>query len=260
LKDSTFFARLKRSLTRIYLRVKFFGFRYRCPFCIGGFREFHSAGFPFPILKEVDVIAAGYREHVRCPMCNSSNRERSIFLFLQSQGFFSGDKELRVLHIAPERALQKFMKRLPKMTHTSIDLASPSADMAMDINQLVFPNETFDLVICNNVLEHIPDDVHAMREIFRVLKGGGWALLMVPIATKLQKTFEDDSVTTESERERVFGQSDHVRIYAMDFEDRVREAGFDVERMLPERFLNKEQISEYAIDSREAIYWATKNG
>lgn len=232
-----------------------FGFRYNCPFCIGGFSDFYSAGFSFPVLKEMDVISAGYREHVRCPMCNSSNRERLMYLFLKSKGYLEKQSKYSVLHIAPEKSLQTMWKRLKNVKHLSIDLSSPIADQHMDISDLQLKDSTFDLVVCSNVLEHIIDDVGAMRELRRVLVSEGNALLMVPISTKLIHTYEDDSVIAPEDRERVFGQSDHVRIYALDFIDRAKKAGFDVHQVLPGEFLSEKDIEKYAIDPRESLFW-----
>ena len=112
--------------------------------------------------------------------------------------------------------------------YLTADLNPEGVMVKMDITDIDYPDSTFDTIICNHVLEHIIDDHKAMSELHRVLKPGGWAILQVPISFSLDKTFEDASVTAPEEREQVFGQCDHVRIYAPDYIDRLEQAGFQV--------------------------------
>lgn len=246
-----------RRLSAYYMRVKYFGWKYRCPFCGGSYRRFYPAGFDFPVLKEQDIVGAGLRENVRCPGCSSSNRERLIYLYLANEKG-SNDRTLSVLHVAPEPRLQRLLKGRPNITHVSVDIASPDADRKMDIRKLEFPDESFDIVLCNHVLEHVPEDDVAMKEILRVLRPGGFAILQVPISLKLERTFEDPTVTDPKERERVFGQSDHIRIYARDYRDRLARAGFSVEVLDYAGKLGKEATMKYSLDPRESLYIATK--
>ena len=120
------------------------------------------------------------------------------------------------------------------MDYLSIDLAEGAAMVRMDVTNLGLPDDSFDVIYCSHVMEHIPDDRRAMRELHRVLRPGGWAVLQVPILR--ETTFEDSSVTAPEDRERVFGQWDHVRVYGRDYVHRLSEAGFDVrEDSLPEQ-------------------------
>jgi predicted SAM-dependent methyltransferase len=135
-----------------------------------------------------------------------------------------------VLHVAPERPLQRLVSTVANIDYYSADIASQDVMVRVDITKIPFPDASFDVIICNHVLEHIIDDPKAMRELRRVLKTGGWAILQVPVSLKLQATYEDASITTISGRETAFGQGDHVRIYAMDdYVDRLTRAGFAVE-------------------------------
>lgn len=229
-----------------------------CPICSRSYREFYSAGFDFPVLTELDVVGGGLREGVRCPGCNSGDRERLFFLYLQNE-LKVGTKNVRILHVAPEASVQQFLKSCKNITHESVDLNSPRADKKMDVQSLAYDSGTFDIVICNHVLEHIIDDVRAMRELHRVLKDGGTAILQVPISLKLTETLEDPEVVSESDRERVFGQSDHVRIYAQDYKDRLVNSGFSVKVIPYAHELGEELTKKYALNPREDLYVCTKS-
>ncbi|MEK9177352.1 MAG: methyltransferase domain-containing protein [Patescibacteria group bacterium] len=245
-----FFTTLKRT----YGLWKTFGFAYACPLCGWHARYFYPAGFDFPVLSRYQVISAGRRKNVRCPRCNSSARERLIYLFLKRRtGAFSNP--LDILHIAPEKNLQHTLKRRSRGTHISGDIEPGAADTTFDIQKIPFANERFDLVICSHVLEHIIDDARAMHELYRVLRSGGIAILQVPYSPLLTKTFEDPRVQRPGERERVFGQSDHVRIYGTDYPDRLRKAGFIVEMIFPNAFLSEKEIKKYALDPQEPIFF-----
>ncbi len=248
---------LKKYLTKTYLFFKFFGFKYKCPFCGGHFNTFYSAGFDFEVIKQLKIVSAGKRDNVRCPRCNSSDRERMIYLYLKDNtDYFT--KKCNVLHIAPEKNLQRVFKGIKNIKHISVDLASPLADKKMDILNLQFSDNYFDLVVCSHVLEHIMDDVTAMKELFRVCKTGGMTIILVPIALQLTKTLEDEEVLTETDREKVFGQSDHVRVYAMDIVERLDAAGFVVEALQFSESIGEQKIKKYSIDENEIIFLSRK--
>lgn len=141
-----------------------------------------------------------------------------------------GETPLRVLHVAPERGLGRRIRRLSNIEYLAVDLDGRQGAMRLDVTDLPFRSE-FDLVLCSHVLEHIPDDRRALAEIWRVLDVGGVAILQHPIDRNRAETFEDFAITSPEERERVFFQFDHVRIYGRDIEDRFSEAGFRFERV-----------------------------
>lgn len=208
-------------------KLRFFGTRYNCPICDSNLRRFRPYGFKFPVLAEKKVIGGGYRLNARCPVCRSADRERLLYLYLSNKtGIF--DKPVKLLHVAPEPGLSTVFRRQKNIDYLTADLNSDSVMQRMDITEIDCPDGCFDVIICYHVLEHILDDRRAMRELHRVLKPGGWGILQVPLSLVLDETFEDSSVTAPSQREAVFGQSDHVRIYASDYTDRLREAGFRV--------------------------------
>ncbi|MDP8227851.1 MAG: methyltransferase domain-containing protein [Candidatus Electryoneaceae bacterium] len=200
-----------------------------CPFCGGTFRKFLPSGFHYPVLREKNVVSGGYRLNAQCPKCGSLDRERLVYQYLlKKTDFFS--RNVRLLHVAPEEHLEKCFRRHPNIDYLTADLYAMNVMVKMDISDIHYDDNSFDVIICNHVLEHVLDDRKAMAELFRVLKPDGWAILQVPISLLLDRTFEDPTVTTSEERERIFGQDDHVRIYAGDYSDRLEEVGFRVEQ------------------------------
>lgn len=184
-----------------------------CPVCDTHLRRLLPTGNPV-------------REDAECPICLSRERHRLMWLYLRDRTDLLDGKPKRLLHVAPEMGLGRRFQQAPNVDYLSGDLNSPDAMVKMDVTDIQYPENSFDVIFCSHVLEHVPNDRKAMRELYRVLKPGGWAMLQVPIARKT--TFEDAGVTTEAERLRVFGQEDHVRIYGEDYVDRLEEAGFDV--------------------------------
>jgi SAM-dependent methyltransferase len=131
--------------------------------------------------------------------------------------------------VAPERGLSHIILKHQNIEYITADLMADNVMVQMDITDIEYPSDTFDVIICNHVLEHVVDDKKAMSELYRVMKPGGWGILQVPIALALTETYEDEAVTEPLEREALFGQADHVRIYALDYAERLKEAGFEVE-------------------------------
>jgi SAM-dependent methyltransferase len=240
-------------------RAFYFGTKYRCELCGSRTRLRHTYSFDFPVLRERDVIGAEYVPNDDCPICYANRRSRLVFLYLQSLNIPEG---FRVLHVAPELVLyQQFFRKLP-IHYQALDLEPErypyvSGVMRGDVTALPFPAGSFDLVVCNHVLEHVPDDRMAMRELKRVLAPEGSAILQVPVTSKVPDTDEDPSVTDPSERERRFGQYDHVRIYSRDnYFQRLVEAGFVVKVLEPSEFVSPDQLRHYEINPRERLFIA----
>jgi SAM-dependent methyltransferase len=167
------------------------------------------------------------REDARCPRCGSLERHRSLWLFLQRETDLLS-RPLSVLHFAPEKVLADLLRDRANLSYVSGDLNAQQAMEVMDITAIPRPNATFDVVLCNHVLEHVPDDRRAISEIFRVLRSGGRAYMQHPIDYARPVTYENWNVVTPEARMREFGQEDHVRWYGADHIDRLRTAGFDV--------------------------------
>ena len=182
------------------------------------------------------------RERAKCPGCGSLERHRVLWLFLERETELF-ERPGAMLHIAPEYALQRRLSQVPGLRYVTGDLASPLATYKLDVMDLPFAAGSFDFLICNHVLEHVEDDRRALAEIHRVLAPGGWAILMCPIDSRRETTLEDPAAVTPRQRHRVFGQSDHVRLYGRDYADRLAGAGFAVRA---ERYVETRESSSVA--------------
>ncbi|WP_353779827.1 methyltransferase domain-containing protein [Winogradskyella sp. 3972H.M.0a.05] len=192
------------------------------------------------------------RNNVLSPSTLSLERHRLLWLYLKHEtDFFSAEK--KVLHFAPEQAFYKRFMSMKNLDYTTTDLNSPLADVKADICDLPFKDNSFDIILCNHVLEHIPDDTKAMQELFRVMKPGGWGIFQIPQDLKREVTFEDDSITDKKERAKIFGQYDHVRIYGRDYFDKLRFIGFKVEEVDYTSKLSEDDIEKYCLAKGEII-------
>jgi SAM-dependent methyltransferase len=204
-----------------------------CPCCQGEFDRFLTFGrIPRP--------------NARCPGCGSLERHRLAYLYLEREGLLARPG-LRILHVAPEEALARPLLHSPGVGYLAIDREPGHIDAVMDLTQLACPDDMFDLVICNHVLEHIPDDRQAMRELRRVLRPHGRAIVQVPMSFNLATTLEDLSIVNPETRERLYGQADHVRLYGRDYLDRLTAAGFRVHIDRIAQELGEEMRARYGI-------------
>ncbi|WP_281226779.1 class I SAM-dependent methyltransferase [Flavobacterium aquiphilum] len=214
------------------------------------------------------------RNNVLSPSTLSLERHRLLWLYLNEQtDFFQSELDsdssitktkqiklrdaensaLKVLHFAPEQAFYKMFRKQKNLDYTTTDLFSPLADIKADICNLPFQDNQYDVILCNHVLEHIPDDTKAMQELYRVLKPGGMAILQIPQDLSRAITFADDTITDQKERAKIFGQYDHVRIYGRDYFDKLRSIGFTV---VEEDYTNKiapELVEKYCLAKGEII-------
>ena len=192
-----------------------------CPLCGCRRRKFLPYGY------------VTQRDNALCPNCLALERHRTLWLWLLCESDIGrGAVALpRLLHVAPEVALMRKFSRIyakQPADYVTADLESPLADLHFDIQHIPLEDESFDVVICNHIMEHVEDDRLAMREIMRIMRKGGWGVILSPVDLQREKTFEDDTITDEAERTRIFGQYDHRRIYGRDYAERLREAGFEV--------------------------------
>lgn len=210
------------------------GHDYSCPFC--GYSSDTMLPFGQELAEEVkkDHIIGGGRRNVRCLKCGSHDRERLIYIYLREIAhIFDSGKETHLLHIAPEPRLSQALLKAG-IDYVCGDLFTegytyPEYVRNMDVLHLPFEDNTFDIILCNHVLEHIPEDRKAMQEIFRTLKPGGFSLLQVPVSYLLGHTIEDFTIEDPHQREITFGQQDHCRLYGKDYINRLQENGFEVE-------------------------------
>lgn len=192
------------------------------------------------------------RENVLAPGTLSLERHRLLWLYLKSEtSFFS--EPMNVLHFAPEQAFYKRFRKQKNLSYTTTDLNSPLADVKADICNLPFDDNCFDFILCNHVLEHIPDDKKAMQELYRILKPGGIGIFQIPQDLSREITFEDATITDRKERAKIFGQYDHVRIYGRDYFDKLRSVGFLVEERDFTSGFSDEKIDFYRLAKGEII-------
>ena len=195
---------------------------------------------------------AKVRENVLAPGTLSLERHRLFWLYLKNETTFFSDP-LRVLHFAPEQAFVQKFKKQKNLTYTTTDLNSPIADVKADICDLPFKDNSFDFIICNHVLEHIPDDTKAMQELYRVLAPSGTAIVQVPYDAKREITFEDNTITDQSERTRIFGQYDHLRVYGMDYFKKLSSIGFEVNALDYTSSMTSDDIERYRLCKGELL-------
>jgi len=192
-----------------------------------------------------------------CPGCGAHERHRALWLHLRDRAAV-GEGPLRMLHFAPEHALDRRLELLPELERVTCDLDRGGVDVAADITALPFRDASFDAVLCSHVLEHVEDDRTAMAELARVLRPGGWLVVLVPIDHDRRHTYEDPSVTEPSERERAFWQHDHVRLYAPDIAVRLRAAGLDVSTERPAQRLSAGDRARCGLMESETIFHCTR--
>jgi SAM-dependent methyltransferase len=188
-----------------------------------------------------------------CPVCASMGRHRFMWSVLQTHAMLLGQMPERLLHFAPEPALEAAFAGVPGLGRVTADLYDPHVDDQVDIRAMPYPDASFDAVVCSHGLEHVDDDRAAIREMARVLKPGGWAVIMVPYFDGML-TDEDPSIADPAERERRFGQQDHVRFYGRDIVDRLAEPGLRVEAIRADTLLSAGGLAREGVRPDETAF------
>lgn len=206
------------------------------------------------------LLPYGYgeqRPNALAPGSLSLERHRLIWLYLKNEtNFFTAAKKM--LHIAPEQCFLDRFRKLQHIDYTTADLLSPLADVKADVCDLPFQDNSFDVVFCNHVLEHVLDDAKAMSELYRVLKPGGLGIFQIPQEIERATTYEDFSITSPEERSKHFGQYDHVRVYGMDYFDKLRAVGFKVDAVTYAQTIPADKVTEYCLVPHEILPICTK--
>jgi SAM-dependent methyltransferase len=246
------FRRKHKAYKKAKDRIRYEGTGVVCPICESTFKVFAPFGL-------------GHRQNARCINCDSLERHRLLWLYFKEVTNLFEPKKKKLLHFAPEEMFYNVFSRDPHIDYVGCDLfpeiynyGGPVKITKADITAIPFEAESFDVILCNHVLEHIPDDRKAMSELKRVLKPGGWCILQVPIDYKRKETYEDFSINTPAGRKKAFGKTDHVRWYGQDYKDRLTQAGFNVKE---DPFINKfspEDMHRYGLMTGEMIYYCTK--
>ena len=242
---------------RMSYRIKYSKYKgtgFICNFCNSRYEKFVPE-YPSPAeAKAINTneVIAGFGENVYCPYCMSKNRERLLRAVMEN---LLDIKNAAILHFSPEEHLYDYLKDKAKVTtaditpgfYKNIDRSIRQADAT----KLPFSDETFDVVIANHILEHIPEDIKALKEFNRVLKKGGFAILQVPYSEKLKTTIEDPFIDNPELQERLYGQKDHVRIYALEnYLERLRIANFTTNVWTADVL---KQFAVYAIQDKECV-------
>lgn len=227
-----------RPIITLYLK----GNTYTDPIDGKSFRKFLPYGY------------GNQRKNALSPSTLSLERHRLMWLFLKDEtNFFNSTKKLKVLHIAPEQCFLDLFKKQKNLEYITSDLESPIADVKADICDLPFKENEFDVVFCNHVLEHIPDDTKAMQELYRVMKKGGFGVFQIPQDLSRDVTFEDNSITDKDERAKIFGQYDHVRVYGKDYFNKLRSVGFKVDEVDYTKKIDSKQIERFCLMKGEIL-------
>jgi hypothetical protein len=243
---NTLVPRAQRPFALRRLRLAIYrGDRVECPCCGGRFRRF--------------MPGLSHRDTRVCPRCGAQERHRALWLYMRERTDLFSRPSLSILHWAPEYALQRSLGTLPNAAYVSADLDGHEAMQHMDMTDVPFKDGAFDLIVCVHVLEHVPDDRRAMREMVRVLRPGGMALLLVPIVLE-RPTLEDPAIATPAQRKEAYWQEDHVRLYGADFPQRLEEEGFSVTVDRWVRTLDRATVDRYGLFPLEDVYVATKPG
>lgn len=234
-------------IVKFFGPVLFYGKRYQDPIDGRTYRIFLPYGYS-PKSKRKNVLSPGTL---------SLERHRLLWLFLKNKtNFFSAP--LKVLHIAPEQCFLPVFKKMPNLEYYTADIESPIADMHFDLHHAPLSDNTFDVILANHVLEHVDDDIQCMKELYRMMKPGGWGIFQVPQDTTRTHTYEDKRITSPEEREKHFWQKDHVRLYGLDYPDRLRSVGFVVEEYDYTAEFSDKEIEYYRLPKGEKIYLCKK--
>jgi SAM-dependent methyltransferase len=237
-------------------KIKFYeGDKVTCPICNSHFKMFAPS-------------ASGLekRKNAKCLTCGSKERHRLLFLYFREKtNIFDDSTKKTLLHFAPEKPFYEILSKKQNIEYIPCDLFPETYNFKgktkvskVDINKIPFEENYFDIVLCNHVLEHVPTDKQAMSELYRVMKKGGWGIFQVPIDYKKEKTYEDFSITSPKEREKAFGQYDHVRWYGRDYKDKLKNAGFNVTVDDYIKKFSSEELSKFGLSSSHLIYYCTK--
>lgn len=223
------------------------GNNVECPVCERNFSKFLSYGS--------DIA---HRENVLCPYDLTLERHRLMWLYLRDQSNFFSAQHLDVLHIAPEQCFHGKFKIQKNLNYVTGDLVSPLADLHFDLHSIPLEENAFDVIFCNHVLEHVDDAMQCMRELYRVMKPGGWGIMQVPQDFSRDTTYEDASIISPEDREKHFWQKDHVRLFGKDYPQWLEKAGFTVEKFDKESKYDAKMIERYRLQQKEILYIVRK--
>ncbi|MGB0165437.1 MAG: class I SAM-dependent methyltransferase [Luteibaculum sp.] len=231
---------------RVFARIWYAGSKYTCPIEERSYRKFLPYG------------AHKIRENALCPGSLSLERHRLLWLFLKNKTNFFTAGKLKMLHIAPEQCFLDKFKQQKNLDYTTADLVSPIADVKMDLHKAPFEDNSFDVIFCNHVLEHVESDSQCMAELYRIMKPGGWGIFQVPLDVTRNETLEDPAIQSEEDRLKHYWQKDHVRLFGMDYPKKLEQAGFKVNTVDYTQEIGPELTEKFCLMKGELIFLCEK--
>lgn len=252
--------RAKRSIYKLikkhYYRT---GSIKKCVICLKTFRKF------LPLERGRSDFTAALKvigsdlENFNCPYCGAIDRTRHLFLYFEELNIWKKMANSRILHIAAEEEISKRILTLDVKQYIRGDLNPKTSNTdKIDITTLKFQNNYFDIIFCNHVLEHVLDYKKAIKEIFRVLKKGGFAIVQTPFSKKIKNHFTDPNIKSNEDRARYYGESDHVRIFGQDLFSDFSEAGFELKIKSHSSILSGYDPSKYGVNAKEDLIYMEK--
>lgn len=258
-----FLSSLKNFFRELRGVFPYHGSKFLCPVCNTGLKYFdcisydyikqledNAFAFPFFMLETSTIAQHG------CPCCKATDRDRLYVLYINKM--LNGNKvdnKLKIIDFAPQHGLSRFLKKNEKLDYRSADLYMSGVDDKVDITDMrIYKDDSIDMFICSHILEHIEDDIKAIRELYRILKPGGWGIAMVPIMLSLEENYEDSSIITENERWKYYMQNDHVRLYSKKgFISNLEKGGFTV-KQYDSSFFGVNEFIRHGIQERSVLY------
>lgn len=209
--------------------------------------------------KTLDVIGSDF-DNFGCLYCGSYDRERHLFMFFDKLMLWGQMKNGRILHFAPEKYLSKHIREQLPLKYIKADLYPVYKDIKkIDATAIPFNNDTFDFLIANHILEHIPNYRKALSEFYRILKPGGIAILQTPYSKRLKNNFEDDGIESDELRLFFYGQEDHLRIFAeSQFLQSLEAAGFNLQIKKHEDYFDANTAYYYGVPINEDLIMVRK--
>lgn len=232
---------------KTFAPILYRGNNVECPVCEKKFSKFLSYG-----------SNVAHRENVLCPYDLTLERHRLMYLYLKQESNFFTAENLSVLHMAPEQCFIDSFKKQKNLNYLTADIESPIADLHFDLHEIPLEDNRFDVVFCNHVMEHVENPLQCMKELYRVMKKGGWALMQVPQDFNRDLTYEDANIKSPKEREKHFWQKDHLRLFGKDYPQWLEKAGFTVDEFDLKKHFDKNKINRFRLLQGEILYIAKK--
>ncbi len=227
-----------------------------CNLCGRRLDQFLPTGVQTELFSELRVIGGGYRENAVCPYCNSLDRNRWVYWVLKEKTDIF-DAERTVLHFAPEEMIQKKLQGRENCDYYAGDLVLKPGNHKIDVTKIPFQDNFFDYILINHVLEHVKNEGQAFDELWRVMKTDGRLVLSFPITLEIE-TVEKEGICCDDERLKYYGQKDHVRLYGKDFQKRIEDRGWHVQRYTPEEVIDMGQIKKFGFLKNDILLICSK--